>query len=123
MHKVFMGKRGTKLTVIDWALVQRLAAIQCTGVEIASALNIDYKTLERACKREQHIKLGEWIGAKRGSGKVSLRRHQWKSVESGNVAMQIWLGKNWLGQKDKSDDEIEAMKQPEPIVIVRATKQ
>jgi len=28
---------------------------------------------------------------------------QWKSAEKGNVTMQIWLGKQILGQADKSE--------------------
>ncbi len=28
---------------------------------------------------------------------------QWKAAKAGNVTMQIWLGKQLLGQKDKSD--------------------
>ena len=39
---------------------------------------------------------------------------QWKSAEKGNVTMQIWLGKQNLGQSDKQEvqhirpiDEIE----------------
>jgi len=118
-----MGKRGPKLTQIDWKMLTKLAAIQCTGEEMASVLDIDYKTLERACKRDNGVKLGEWIGQKKLGGRSSLRKLQYNSAQTGNVTMQIWLGKNWLGQKDKSDDEIEAMKSPEPIVIVRATKQ
>lgn len=37
------------------------------------------------------------------SGKASLRRMQFKTAESGNATMQIWLGKQYLGQKDKQD--------------------
>ena len=37
---------------------------------------------------------------------MSLRRAQWKSAKSGNVTMQIWLGKQWLGQKEQSEVSI-----------------
>ena len=122
MHKVSMAKRGAIPFSPDWEQVDNMCAIQCTGEEIASVLGIDYDTLQRACKREHKVKFAEYIAQKKVIGHTSLRRSQWKSANSGNVTMQIWLGKNWLGQKDKSDDEIEAMKSPEPIVIVRATK-
>ena len=32
--------------------------------------------------------------------KLRLRRLQWKSLEKGNVVMQIWLGKQMLGQSE-----------------------
>lgn len=42
----------------------------------------------------------------------SLRREQLKSAKRGNVAMLIWLGKQYLGQTDKTIDEyiLEAIK-------------
>lgn len=115
MLRVFMGKRGPTAFSPDWNQVDSLCGIQCTGEEIASFFGVEYKTLERACKRENDIKLGEYIRQKSLVGKVSLRRKQWKSADSGSVPMQIWLGKNILGQKDKSDDEIEAMKGKENL--------
>lgn len=89
-----------------------MCEIHCTGEEIAAVLGVDYKTLERACKREKNTNIGEYIKQKSATGKMSLRRKQHTTAMDGNVSMLIWLGKNWLGQKDKSDEEIEAMKEP-----------
>ena len=39
-------------------------------------------------------------------GKVALRRAQWKNaIEKNNVTMQIWLGKQCLGQSDSPLEE------------------
>ncbi len=38
-------------------------------------------------------------------GKSSLRRLQYKHAQR-NPAMCIWLGKNWLGQKDTPPEQI-----------------
>jgi hypothetical protein len=35
--------------------------------------------------------------------KSSLRRFQYTSAKSGSVPMQIWMGKQYLGQRDKND--------------------
>jgi hypothetical protein len=40
------------------------------------------------------------------AGKSSLRRLQWKSALGGNVVMQIWLGKQYLGQRDEHAVEV-----------------
>lgn len=117
-----MGKRGQQPKEIDWAKVEQMALIQCTGEEIAAVLGVDYDTLQRACKREHGMKFADYIKQKGAGGKMSLRRKQYTTAMDGNSTMLIWLGKNWLGQKDKSDDEINAMKAQEPIVFVRATK-
>lgn len=94
---------GRSLTEIDWPTVDKLCLIQCTGEEIASVLNVSYDTLERACKREQQTKFADYIAQKKEGGKASLRRQQWKLVEAGNATMCIWLGKQYLGQKDKQE--------------------
>ena len=41
----------------------------------------------------------------REHAKISLRRMQFKSAEGGNVTMQIWLGKQLLGQRDHTVQE------------------
>lgn len=94
---------GRPLIEIDWGSVDKMCLIQCTGEEIASVLNISYDTLERACKRDKKENFADYIAQKKEGGKASLRRKQWKLVESGNATMCIWLGKQYLGQKDKQD--------------------
>jgi hypothetical protein len=34
---------------------------------------------------------------------MSIRRQQYKSAEGGNVTMQIWLGKQYLNQRDRNE--------------------
>ena len=39
-------------------------------------------------------------------GRASLRRMQFKAAEQGNATMQIWLGKQYLDQKDHRQLEV-----------------
>lgn len=73
--------------------VLELAKIGCTYQEIADFFQIDKSTVVR---RFAHI-----IKEGHTDVKQSLRRAQLKSALSGNVSMQIWLGKQMLGQKDQ----------------------
>lgn len=98
-----MGKRGPKLTEVNWDLCTNLLRIQCTGEEIAGAMGMSYDTLERACKRDHNMKFAEYSELKRAEGKASLRRAQWKAAQDGNPTMLVWLGKQMLGQRDKVD--------------------
>ena len=41
------------------------------------------------------------------NAKTSLRRYQWAAAEKGNVGMMIWLGKQYLQQR-------------EPITVINA---
>ena len=78
---------------IDYDMVEKLAGIQCTQQEIASFLGCSVDTLQR-----DETFCGIY---KKGmeNGKMSLRRIQYKLAEK-NPTMAIWLGKQYLGQKD-----------------------
>ena len=102
------NKRGRPRVEVDWALVERLCSIQCMAVEIASALNISVDTLERRCKDDHGIILADYMLQKRGNGRIILRRLQFQAAQKGSIPMLIWLGKQYLGQRDKSNEEIEA---------------
>ena len=88
---------------IDYTTVEKLANIQCTQDEIASFLGISTRTLQRD---EQFMEL---FNRGRENGKMSLRRMQWKHAEK-SVPMAIWLGKQYLGQRDKDEYTDDGMK-------------
>lgn len=80
---------------INEELVEKLAAIGCTNEEIAEICNCSADTIER--------RFAGTLKEARGTFKMSLRRLQYLSAKKGNVSMQIWLGKQYLGQKDKQE--------------------
>jgi hypothetical protein len=97
-----MGKRGPKEKTIDWNTFEGLCGIAATESEICSVFNMDNVTLAKLIKKKYKKKFSEVFREKREIGNVSLRRSQWRmAVEKDNVTMQIFLGKNRLGQTDK----------------------
>ncbi len=100
-----MGRKKLEFDDRQWAQVDGMCAIQCTGEEIASVMDVDYDTLNRLCKDKWNLTFSEYFKRKSDRGKMSLRRLQWKSAEAGNVTMQIFLGKQMLGQKEKAEAE------------------
>lgn len=81
-----------------------LARIQCTTKEGAAVLGVSEPTFIDFLKRS--AKARETWDNNQQSGRASLRRMQFKTAESGNATMQIWLGKQFLGQRDKSETEL-----------------
>ena len=81
---------------IDYSIVEKLANIQCTQEEIANFLDISVRTLQRDDEFCRIYKKGQ------DNGRMSLRRYQYKLAEK-NTAMAIWLGKQYLGQRDVID--------------------
>ena len=39
-------------------------------------------------------------------GRASIRRAQFKLLNDGNATMAIWLGKQYLGQRDRVDNQL-----------------
>lgn len=86
---------------IDFDMVKKLCAIQCTGQEIADVLDVSYDTLERRVKEVYQISFADYIKKHSANGKMSLRRKQHEVAMNGNTTMLVWLGKQYLGQTDK----------------------
>ncbi|MBQ6488250.1 MAG: hypothetical protein IJI75_03380 [Solobacterium sp.] len=103
------AKIGRPLANIDRTQFENLCKLQCTQEEICGWFGVSDKTLTRWCKREYGKPWKEVYAEKREAGKVSLRRAQWKMAEK-NANMAIWLGKQYLGQKNK----LEVQRQDEP---------
>lgn len=93
-----MAKIGRPKLKLDYSLIEKLALVHCTQEEIASVLDISVRTLQRDKEFCRIYKRGL------DEGRRSLRRFQFASAANGNVTMQIWLGKQYLGQKDKIED-------------------
>lgn len=96
------GQFRPKRDTIDKKQFESLCAIQCTREEIEVVLDVSRDTLRRWCEETYGLNFKETYKLKRQLGKASLRRRQWNLAEK-NTAMAIWLGKQWLGQKDKID--------------------
>lgn len=91
---------------IDRDQFEKLCGLQCTEEEIADFFCTSADTIERWCKREYAKKFAEVFAEKRGVGRVSLRRMQWRLAER-NAAMAIFLGKQYLNQKDSFEGKVD----------------
>jgi hypothetical protein len=98
-----VGRPRKDLTDKEWEMLLSMLRINCTQVECCSVLDMDDDTLERNIAERGGVNFSQLYKRYAGQGKTSLRRMQYTSAEAGNVTMQIWLGKQWLGQTDKSE--------------------
>lgn len=83
-------------------MFERLCGLQCSLNEIAYALNCSEDTVERWCKREYTQSFADVYKVYSASGKISLRRYQFELAKK-SAAMAIFLGKNYLGQRDEAE--------------------
>lgn len=88
---------------INWDEFDKLCAIHCTRDEIANWFNVSPDTIERAVKREKKMVFAAYHAQKADTGKISLRRRMWQAALGGDKTMMIWISKQHLGMRDKSD--------------------
>lgn len=100
-----MAKMGRPRIEIDWTEFDKLCALQCTLSEISGWFDCSEDTIERRVEETHGVTFAEYYRQKAGKGKISLRRTQWKMAQT-NPTMALWLGKQYLGQRDRNDLEI-----------------
>lgn len=94
---------------IDYTAVEKLANIQCTQEEIASFLELSVRTLQRD---EEFCRIYKKA---QDNGKMSLRRMQFKLADK-NPTMAIWLGKQYLKQRDNIEVESKQLVKVEELL-------
>src|ERR1019366_10248818 len=72
-------------------------SLHCTDEDLAAFFGVSVRTIETRRKKPEFSEAMNGGGAK---GRISLRRAQMKLVEKGNAPMSIWMGKQWLSQRD-----------------------
>lgn len=88
---------------LDLAALEKLGQLQCTQPEIAAFFGVCLRTIER---KMQEDKYRNAYDKGKGNGLTSLRRAQFRAaVEDGNPTMLVWMGKQLLNQKDRSETE------------------
>jgi hypothetical protein len=96
---MIMPRRGAPFKNIDIEQFEKLCGLQCTKAEIAAFFHVNHELISRWCRRTYGKEFKEVYEEKRGIGKVSLRRMQWRMAET-HPNMAIFLGKNYLNQCD-----------------------
>lgn len=99
-----MARTGRPKKIIDKKNFESMCAYQCTLEEICAFMGVTDVTLNKWCKKEYGTTFSDVFKQKRELGKMSLRRKQWALADK-NASMAIFLGKQYLGQKDSIEVE------------------
>ncbi len=116
------GGRPAKLVPDDRTLNQLrgMALIACTQKEAAQILGVTDRAFMMFLSTYSAAREAWNDGS--ANGKQSLRRLQYANAQAGNVTMQIWLGKNWLGQSDNHQHHL-TVSVPDPLREGATTQQ
>lgn len=93
---------GEPITVTT-EMLRRLGMLLCTQKEAAAFLGLTFMQFRRMLRKSPEARQA-WDNGLEG-GKVSLRRKQMR-LASSSAAMAIFLGKNYLGQRDAVSNEL-----------------
>jgi hypothetical protein len=88
---------------LPWDFIDDHLRAQCDGVAIASLLDMHPDTFYRAVMEKHGIGFTEYSRTKKTEGKELLRKKQFESAMGGDKTMLVWLGKQYLEQKERVD--------------------
>ena len=110
---------GRPKAEIDWEKVDRYLNAQCEGTGIAEIIGIHPNTLYEACKTKFNISFSEYSAIKKAEGVELLKAKQYQTAMEGNVTMQVWLGKQYAGQKDKVENDTTIHLPNLPTIVIK----
>lgn len=95
---------GRPKILIDIEQAKSLCRIGCTRDEICDFLEVDDETLSSRLKEAGYDSFSTFYKKHSAAVKVSVRRYQLKAAAQLQPSILIWLGKQCLGQKERSSD-------------------
>jgi hypothetical protein len=98
---VCQNRHGRNEKFIDWRVFEECAKIHCTQRELCGILDVQRHTLIERTEKKYEKPFKEVYEDLKSHGKMSLRRMQFNLAKK-NASMSIWLGKQWLDQKENS---------------------
>lgn len=92
-------KAGRPERDFDASIFEQLCFVQCTKDEMELILKTDQRVINKWCLRHYEIDFDTAYKRFSAGGKGCFRRDQYKLAKK-NASVSIWLGKQWLGQRD-----------------------
>ena len=100
-----LKKMGRPAKEIGKEQFEFLCSIMCTEEEIAGVFRCSVDTVARWCQKTYGVTFADIYKLLSANGKMSIRRAQFRMAEK-SPAMAIWLGKQYLGQKEMVEQTI-----------------
>lgn len=121
-----MAKMGRPRIEWDQGKIELFNALMgihfATEETIADCLKVSRCTLQRFVKQTYDMTFEQLKAQKRQGLHLKLAGKQYEVAMKGSVPMLIWLGKQWLGQRDKFLDDDMAKEIAKIIIDAKDTK-
>lgn len=97
------GQKKQAQSKINKDQFEAMCKIQCTETEIALIFGVSHDTINRWCHQEYGLDFANTYKKFRSFGNLSLRKSQFELAKR-NPTMAIWLGKQYLNQREYGDE-------------------
>ncbi len=97
------GKAGRPQKPIDWDLVDELIEGGCAASQIAPHFHMHPNTFTDRVFQQYDMVFTEYAYFIREKGLSNLKMTQYKKALAGDTTLLIWLGKQYLGQRDRTE--------------------
>lgn len=98
-------KIGRPHKEINWDKLDAALQFGARMIDICGICDISENTVVKAIKEKHEVSFSEYRDLKMSTMRARLLQKQFDVAMAGNVTMLIWLGKQHLDQKDKSEIE------------------
>lgn len=102
-NKIDKNKRnlgGRPKRYINWREAEKMFEAHATAQEVAAFFNIGRQTLYDRCQSDNKISLEMFSYRARAKGNLAVRLKQYAKAKKGHFSSLIWLGKQWLDQRE-----------------------
>lgn len=96
-------KMGRPVKEVDLDKLAILCEYPMINNDIAALMDLSVDTIERAVRKEYNLTFAEYKDQRQSHLRKTLLAKQIEVAKNGNVAMLIWLGKQYLGQSEKQE--------------------
>lgn len=94
---------GRPPTKINWEVMDGILQFGARLTDCVELVGVSDVTIQKKIKEKFNMTFTEYRDLKMSKMRIKLLQKQYDSAMSGNVAMLIFLGKQYLGQSDKQE--------------------
>jgi len=97
---------------------EQLCSLYCTLVDVAGWFKCSEDTIERFVYKQYKTTFADIMKRFASKTTASIRRKQIHLALEGDRYLLIWLGKQYLGQSDKIESNVNQTVEQKPVVIL-----
>ena len=114
-----VNKGGRPKSEIDWKRLDDILSFGASMIDCEEIIGVSESTVRRAIQKKHGGSFERYRSKKMSKMRLNLLQKQYSlAIENNNVTLLIWLGKNLLGQTDKTE-QIDAQTKPIKLIIER----